>query len=58
MSSFLQVKNDFLGVRGLKIGEETMRRKEELSVPMRPKIREMTQHGGQPGWLEESDPAG
>ncbi len=25
---------------------------------MRPKTREMTQHGGPPGWLEESDPAG
>ncbi len=25
---------------------------------MRPKAREMTQHGGAPGWLEESDPAG
>ncbi len=23
---------------------------------MRPKAREMTQHGGPPGWLEESDP--
>jgi hypothetical protein len=25
---------------------------------MRPKTRERTQHGGPPGWLEESDPAG
>ncbi len=23
---------------------------------MRPKAREMTQHGGPPGWLEKSDP--
>jgi hypothetical protein len=29
-----------------------------LSVlPIRPKAREMTQHGVPPGWLEESDPA-
>jgi hypothetical protein len=26
--------------------------------PMRPKARGMVQHGGPPGWLEESDPAG
>jgi len=26
--------------------------------PMRPKAREMTQHVGPPGCLEESDPAG
>jgi hypothetical protein len=26
--------------------------------PMRPKVREMTQHGGPPCWKEESDPAG
>ncbi len=58
MSPFQQDKNDFLGVRGLKEGEKTMRRKEEISMPMRPKAREMTQHGGLPGWLEESDPAG
>jgi hypothetical protein len=25
---------------------------------MRPKARGLTQHGGPPGWLEESDPAG
>ncbi len=25
---------------------------------MRPKAREVAQHGGPPGWLEESDPAG
>ncbi len=25
--------------------------------PMRPKAREMTQHGGPPGWLEESNPS-
>ncbi len=25
---------------------------------MRPKAREMTQHEGPPGWLDESDPAG
>ncbi len=25
---------------------------------MRPKAREMTQHGGPSGWLEESEPAG
>jgi hypothetical protein len=25
---------------------------------MRPKARGVTQHGGLPGWLEESDPAG
>jgi hypothetical protein len=24
--------------------------------PVRPKAREMTLHGGPPGWLEESDP--
>ncbi len=29
-----------------------------LSLSMRPKAREMTQHGGPPVWLEESDPAG
>jgi hypothetical protein len=58
MSPFLQDKNDYLGVRGLKEGEKTMRQKKELSIPMKPKVREMTQHGGPPGWLEESDPAG
>jgi hypothetical protein len=26
--------------------------------PMRPKARGLTQHGGPPGWLEESDQAG
>jgi hypothetical protein len=26
--------------------------------PMRPKARGLVQHGGSPGWLEESDPAG
>jgi hypothetical protein len=26
--------------------------------PMTPEAREMTHHGGLPGWLEESDPAG
>ncbi len=26
--------------------------------PMRPKARGQAQHGGPPGWLEESDPAG
>jgi len=26
--------------------------------PMRPKTRDLTQHGGPPGWLEEGDPAG
>jgi hypothetical protein len=25
---------------------------------MRPKARGLTQHGGRPGWLEKSDPAG
>jgi hypothetical protein len=25
---------------------------------MRPKARDMAQHGGPPGWLEESDPSG
>ncbi len=25
---------------------------------MRPKARGLTQHGGPPGWLKESDPAG
>ncbi len=25
---------------------------------MRPKARGLAQHGGPPGWLEESDPAG
>jgi hypothetical protein len=25
---------------------------------MRPKARELAQHGGPPGWLEMSDPAG
>jgi hypothetical protein len=25
---------------------------------MRPKARELAHHGGLPGWLEESDPAG
>ena len=25
---------------------------------MRPKARWLAQHGGTPGWLEESDPAG
>ncbi len=27
-------------------------------APMRPKARGMVQHGGPPGWLEESEPAG
>jgi len=26
--------------------------------PLRPKARGLVQHGGLPGWLEESDPAG
>ncbi len=26
-------------------------------VPMRPKVRGLTQHGGPPGWLRQSDPA-
>ena len=26
--------------------------------PMRPKASGLAQHGGPPGWLEESDPAG
>jgi hypothetical protein len=26
--------------------------------PVRPKARRLVQHGGPPGWLEESDPAG
>ncbi len=26
--------------------------------PMMPKARELALHGGPPGWLEESDPAG
>jgi len=29
-----------------------------LEGPMRPKVRTVALHGGQPGWLEESDPAG
>jgi hypothetical protein len=29
-----------------------------VSLSMRPKARGLTQHGGPPGWLEESDPAG
>jgi hypothetical protein len=29
-----------------------------LSVPIRPKARGLAQHGGPPGCLEESDPAG
>jgi hypothetical protein len=29
-----------------------------MSWPMRPKARGLAQHGGPPGWLEESDPAG
>jgi len=29
-----------------------------LSSTMRPKTRGLAQHGGPPGWLEESDPAG
>ncbi len=28
------------------------------AVPMSPKAREMTQHGGPPSWLEKNDPAG
>jgi hypothetical protein len=28
------------------------------SQPMRPKARGLAHHGGPPGWLEESDPAG
>ncbi len=31
---------------------------QEDSHPKRPKAREETQHGGPPGWLEKSDPAG
>jgi hypothetical protein len=27
-------------------------------IVMRPKARGLAQHGGLPGWLEESDPAG
>jgi len=29
-----------------------------MYLPMRSKARGMAQHGGPPGWLEESDPAG
>jgi hypothetical protein len=29
-----------------------------LSYTMRPKARGLAQHGGPPGWLEGSDPAG
>jgi hypothetical protein len=29
-----------------------------LFTPMRPKARGLAQHGGPPGFLEESDPAG
>ncbi len=29
-----------------------------ISQPMRPKARGLALHGGSPGWLEESDPAG
>jgi hypothetical protein len=32
--------------------------REEESGPMRPKARVLAQHGGPPGWLEESNPAG
>ncbi len=31
---------------------------DSLSSPVRPKARELAQHGAPPGWLEESDPAG
>ncbi len=31
---------------------------ERMVRAMRPEAREMTQHGGPPGWLEESDPVG
>jgi len=44
MSPFLQDKNDFLGDRGLKESEKTMRQKKELSIPMKPKVREMTKN--------------
>ncbi len=27
-------------------------------IVMRPKARGLVQHGGMPGWLEESDPSG
>jgi len=27
-------------------------------LAMRPKARRLVQHGGPPGWFEESDPAG
>ncbi len=30
----------------------------EAQSPSSPKSRELAQHGGPPGWLEESDPAG
>jgi hypothetical protein len=29
---------------------------EDPSQPMRPKARALAQHGGPPGWLEESNP--
>jgi hypothetical protein len=32
--------------------------KGESVRPVRPKARGLAQHGGPPGWLEESDPAG
>jgi hypothetical protein len=31
---------------------------EGIGARMRPKARRLAQHGGPPGWLEESDPAG
>jgi hypothetical protein len=35
-----------------------LRDSREKSGSMRPKARVLAQHGGPPGWLEESDPAG
>jgi hypothetical protein len=35
-----------------------MDRRGPRAHPMRPKARGLAQHGGPPGWLQKSDPAG
>ncbi len=50
MSSLNEISTDQLGNRMVVVRGE--------ALPKRSKARGLVQHGGPPGWLEESDPAG
>ncbi len=45
-------------LRNKEIIKEQQPCKKSFSHGKRPKVRELAQHGSQPDWLEESDPAG